>query len=55
MDVGTCIGIAGNAAAYGIDDAKDKGALAAGQLDGGKGIGSLATLRDGKDDIVGAG
>jgi hypothetical protein len=53
MDIGAGIGIAGNAAAYGIDNAKDKGALAAGQLDGGKGISRFATLRDGKDDIIG--
>lgn len=54
MDVGAGIGTAGNAAAYGIDNAKDKGTLAAGQLDGGKGIGGFATLGDGKDDIIGA-
>ena len=52
MDIGAGIGIAGNAAAYGIDDAKDKGALAASQLNGSKGIGRFATLRDGKNDII---
>ena len=52
MDICACIRISCNAATYGIDNAKDKGALATGQLDGGKGIGGFATLRDSKDHII---
>ena len=52
MDIGAGICIAGNAAAYGIDNAKDKSALASCQFYGSKGIGRFATLRNGKDDII---
>ena len=52
MDIGACICITGNAAAYGIDNAKDKRTFASCELNGSKGIGRFATLRDGKNNII---
>ena len=52
MDIGACICITGNAAAYGIDNAKDKRTFASCELNGSKGIGRFTTLRDGKDHVI---
>ena len=53
MGIDTRLCLPGNAGTNGIADAEDKGTGLTCQFNGRKCVGSLATLRDGNDDVVG--
>ena len=53
VDVGAAMGGAGDGGAYDVADAVEEGAFLLGELYGGQGVGRLAALADGDDDVVG--